>query len=311
MESSQTHQPVLLSEVVTLLAVVPDGIYVDGTYGRGGHSQAILDRLDQHGKLVVIDRDPEAVAAARQRFGGDARVVIKHGSFADIGAIVGEQGLQGRVNGVLLDLGVSSAQLDTAVRGFSFQLDGPLDMRMDPSAGQSAAQWLAHADQGDIAAVLFEYGEERHARRVARAIVNAREEAPIETTGRLAAIIAKAVPSRERGKDPATRSFQAIRIFINRELDALRGCLSQILEVLAPGGRLAVISFHSLEDRVVKRFIRDRARGDDLPPGLPVRDAERHPRMRPVTKPVYPGEAELARNPRARSAVLRVAEKLS
>lgn len=311
MEPSQTHQPVLLSEVVTLLAVVPDGTYVDGTYGRGGHSQAILDRLGQHGRLVVIDRDPEAVAAAGQRFGGDARVVIKHGSFADIGAIMEEQGLQGRVNGVLLDLGVSSAQLDTAGRGFSFQHDGPLDMRMDPSSGQSAAQWLAQADQRDIAAVLFEFGEERYGRRIARAIVNARDEAPIETTGRLAAIIAKAVPTRERGKDPATRSFQAIRIFINRELEALRGFLSQSLALLAPGGRLAVISFHSLEDRVVKRFIRDQARGDDLPPDLPVRDTDRHPRMRPVGKPVHPGEAEVARNPRARSAVLRVAEKLS
>jgi len=311
MEPSNTHQPVLLSEVVTLLAVVPDGVYVDGTFGRGGHSRAILDKLDQHGKLVVIDRDPEAVTAAGQRFGGDARVVIKHGSFADIGTIVREQGLQGRVNGVLLDLGMSSAQLDTAGRGFSFQHDGPLDMRMDPSTGPSAAQWLAQAAQQDIAAVLFEFGEERYGRRIARAIVQARQEAPIETTGRLAAIIAKAVPTREYGKDPATRSFQAIRIFINHELDALRGCLSQILDVLAPGGRVAVISFHSLEDRIVKRFIRSQSRGDELPPGLPVKEADRHPRMRPVGKPVYPGEAEITRNPRARSAVLRVAEKLA
>ncbi len=311
MEPPNTHQPVLLSEVVTLLAVVPDGVYVDGTFGRGGHSRAILDKLGHRGKLVVIDRDPEAVASAGQRFGEDARVVIKHGSFADIGEIVREQGLNGQVNGVLLDLGVSSAQLDTAGRGFSFQHDGPLDMRMDPSAGPSASEWLAQADQQDIATVLFEFGEERYSRRIARAIVQARQEAPIVTTGRLAAVIAKAVPSRERGKDPATRSFQAIRIYINRELDALRECLSQILDVLAPGGRLAVISFHSLEDRIVKRFIRTQARGDDLPPGLPVQDADRHPRMRPVGKPVYPGDAEIERNPRARSAVLRVAEKLS
>jgi 16S rRNA (cytosine1402-N4)-methyltransferase len=311
MVTSGTHQPVLLSEVVAVLAVVPDGVYVDGTFGRGGHSRAIVERLGQRGKLVAIDRDPEAVAAAGRCFGGDARVVIKHGSFADIGAIVRELGLQGQVNGVVLDLGVSSPQLDDPARGFSFQHDGPLDMRMDPGAGPSAAKWLATAGEKEIAAVMFEFGEERYGRRIARAIVRARDETPIETTGRLASVIAKAVPTRERSKDPATRSFQAIRIFINHELDDLRACLSQVPDLLAPGGRLAVISFHSLEDRIVKRFIRGQARGDDLPPGLPVPDVARHPRMRPVGKPTYPGDAEVRNNPRARSAVLRVAEKVS
>lgn len=311
MEPYDSHRPVLLGEAVDALAVSPGGIYVDATFGRGGHSEAILGDLGQNGKLVMIDRDREAVAVAGQRFGADPRVIIAQGSFAALHDIVRDSGYLGRVNGILLDLGISSAQLDDARRGFSFQHDGPLDMRMNQGRGPTAAQWLAAAPQEEIAAVLFEFGEERYARRIARAIVQARREAPVDTTRRLAAIIAKASPTRERGKDPATRSFQAIRIFINQELDALRTCLSHVLEVLAPGGRLAVISFHSLEDRIVKRFIRRQAKGDELPPGLPVRDVQRHPRLRVVGKPVHPSADEIARNPRARSAVLRVAEKLS
>lgn len=311
MEPSQSHRPVMLSEAVDALAVTPAGAYVDATFGRGGHSASILGKLGDSGRLVMIDRDPEAIAAARQRFGADPRVTIAQGSFAGIRGIVERAGLLGRVNGVLLDLGISSAQLDEPRRGFSFQSDGPLDMRLDQGAGPTAAQWLADASQQEIADVLFGFGEERYARRIARAIVAARAQAPIETTRQLAGIITKASPTRERGKDPATRSFQAIRIFINGELDALHQCLADVMDVLAPGGRLAVISFHSLEDRIVKRFIRRLAKGDDLPPDLPVRDVQLHPTLRPVGKAVRAGAAEVAANPRARSAVLRVAEKVS
>lgn len=309
-EDLAQHRPVLLEESLEALALRPDGVYVDGTFGRGGHSGAILARLGPGGRLLAFDKDPAAVAAAQGRYGGDRRFSIVRGSFAMLAETAQGQGLMGRVDGVLLDLGVSSPQLDDAARGFSFLRDGPLDMRMDPQAGPSAAQWLAAASEREIAEVLWRLGEERHARRIARALVAARREAPIETTGRLAELIAAAVPGREPHKHPATRSFQAIRIHVNRELEELEACLAQVPQVLAPGGRLAVISFHSLEDRIVKRFMRREAQGPELPRRLPVPAAQARPRLRVVGKARRPGEDELRENPRARSAVLRVAERL-
>ena len=309
--SSGEHRPVLLEEALTALNIRADGRYVDGTFGRGGHSGAILARLGPEGRLLALDKDPAAVAEGERRFGDDPRFVIRQTSFAEIGEVTRTLGWLGKVDGILLDLGVSSPQLDDAERGFSFRHDGPLDMRMDPTCGPSAAEWLAEASEQEIARVLKEYGEERFATRIARAIVQARSEAPIETTGRLAAIVAAAVPNREPGKDPATRSFQAIRIFINRELADLQAFLDQVLAVLAPGGRLAVISFHSLEDRLVKRFIREQEKGDRFPPDLPVTAAQLQPRLRAVGKPIRPSETEVRENPRARSAILRVAERLA
>ncbi len=308
--SGHAHRPVLLDEALEALQVRPAGRYVDGTFGRGGHSGEILKRLGGEGRLLVMDRDPAAIAAAEQRFAAERRITIRRGSFAMLRQEVAQLGWLGRVDGVLLDLGVSSPQLDDPLRGFSFRADGPLDMRMDPDTGESAAQWLARAEEGEIARVLKVFGEERYARRIARALIQARAEAPIRTTGRLAELIAAAVPSREPGKDPATRSFQAIRIHVNGELDALSACLPQLPDVLAPGGRLAIISFHSLEDRLVKRFIREQARGDAFPPDLPVTAAQLQPRLRTVGKARQPSAAETAQNPRARSAVLRVAERL-
>lgn len=309
-DEAYSHRPVMLSEAVDALAVAADGTYMDLTYGRGGHASAIMDRLGPGGRLIVMDRDPEACADAERRFGADRRVCIRRGSFAALGAVAAALGISGRVNGVLIDLGVSSAQLDDPRRGFSFRQDGPLDMRMDPEAGRSAADWLAEAPEADIARVLRDYGEERYARRIARAIVAERRERPIRTTLQLQAIVARANPAWEPGKDPATRSFQAIRIHVNGELQALAECLDSVLDVLAPGGRLAVISFHSLEDRLVKRFIRRHARGDEFPPGLPVPDSARRPRLRPLGAAVHPSEVEVDANPRARSAVLRAAERL-
>ena len=306
----QEHRPVMLEAALEGLAIQPDGLYADGTFGRGGHARAILERLDAEGRLLVMDKDPEAIAAAEGQFGDEPRVVIRRGSFASLGSVLRGLGWAGRLDGILLDLGVSSPQLDQPQRGFSFRDEGPLDMRMDPDAGRSAAQWLASASESEIANVLKEYGEERYARRIARAIVAARAEAPINTTRQLAAIVAAANPAWERHKDPATRSFQAIRIFINAELEDLKACLAEVIEALRPGGRLVVISFHSLEDRIVKRFIRDQSRGDQLPPDLPVTHVQLHARLRPVGKPCYASMSELDANPRARSAVLRVAERL-
>lgn len=306
------HKPVLLAEVLTALRIRADGIYLDGTFGRGGHAGAILAQLGPEGRLLATDKDPAAVAAAQQRFGADPRFQIVRGSFSMLGSLVAECGWTGRVDGILLDLGVSSPQLDQAERGFSFRAEGPLDMRMDPESGESVADWLAHADEADIARVLFEYGEERHARRIARAIVQRREsdQGPVRTTGELAELISRASPTRERHKDPATRSFQALRIFINRELEDLDAFLPQSVDMLAPGGRLAVISFHSLEDRRVKRFIRAEERGPEVPRNLPVAPVH-HPRLRSVGKSIRAGDAEVRANARARSAVLRVAERTS
>jgi 16S rRNA (cytosine1402-N4)-methyltransferase len=304
------HRPVLLAEALVALQVRPEGTYVDGTFGRGGHSRAILDRLGPGGRLLAMDRDPSAVAVGAGI--GNGRFTIERGSFATMGAMLEQHGVAGAVDGILLDLGVSSPQLDDPARGFSFLHDGPLDMRMDPDAGRPAADWLAEADAEEIAGVLWRLGEERYSRRIARAIVIARDETPLRTTGQLAALVAGAVPRREPGKHPATRTFQAIRIHVNGELDALGDGLEATVPALAPGGRIAVISFHSLEDRIVKRFFRDHSRPrDDLPPELPVRGVGRPAQLRLVGKPVRPGAAEIDANPRARSAVLRVAERLA
>lgn len=305
-----THQPVLLAEVLTGLSIKPDGIYVDGTFGRGGHAGAILAVLGPEGRLLAMDRDPEAIRSAEQQFGDDPRFEIVQGAFTMLSNMIAQRQLQGRVNGLLLDLGVSSPQLDDASRGFSFSEDGPLDMRMDPASGISAAKWLETASESEISRVLKTYGEERFARRIARAIVETRQESPLQTTRQLAGLVAAAVPVREKNKHPATRSFQAIRIFINSELDEIAAVLDQVIEVLAPQGRLAVISFHSLEDRIVKRFIRDEYRGEQAPLEFPLAGMDYVPRLKPVGKAIRASEAELNVNPRARSAVLRVAERL-
>jgi 16S rRNA (cytosine1402-N4)-methyltransferase len=305
------HKPVLLDEVLGGLAVKSDGRYCDATFGRGGHSAAILERLGPAGRLCAIDRDPEAIAAGRERFAAEGRLTLVRGSFGRLEERVRAAGLEGGLQGVLLDLGVSSPQLDEARRGFSFMQDGPLDMRMDNESGISAAQWLARAGEREIADVLFKLGEEKFSRRIARAIVAARGVAPLATTRQLAELVAGAVPTREPGKHPATRSFQAIRIHVNRELEEVEAALPQAVGLLAPGGRLCVISFHSLEDRMVKRFMRREAQGDPLYAELPHVPPHARPRLRLVGGAVMAGDAEVAANPRARSAVLRVAEKVA
>ena len=306
--TEREHEPVLCEEAVAALNIQADGIYVDATFGRGGHARAILKRLGAEGRLLALDRDPQAVDSAKRQFADEVRLTIVHGPFSMLGSAVAERGWHGRVNGILFDLGVSSPQLDDPARGFSFRYEGPLDMRMDTTRGESAADWLSRAEEREIADVLHELGEERFARRIARAIVRARAEAPILTTKQLAAVVASAVPTRERSKDPATRSFQAIRLHINRELDELRATLPQAMESLAPRGRLVVISFHSLEDRIVKQFMRAQQKGRELPPDLPVRHAEIQPRLNVIGKALRASADEVRRNPRARSAVLRVAE---
>ena len=302
------HAPVLLEAVVTALAVRADGTYVDATFGRGGHSRALLAGLGSGGRLVVVDRDPEAIEYARREFGSDPRVDIHHATFDRLLDLLGPA----RADGILLDLGVSSPQLDDPARGFSFLRDGPLDMRMDPGAGASAAEFIAYAGEREIGDVIAAYGEDRVARRIARAIKAAQLEAPITTTARLAAVVAAAVPARlhEPGRHPATRTFQALRIKVNRELELLEAALAASLEALAVGGRLAVISFHSLEDRPVKRFMRRLAEGDPVWRGMPNAPLDAQPRLALVGKATHPGESEIAANPRARSAVLRVAEKV-
>jgi 16S rRNA (cytosine1402-N4)-methyltransferase len=303
------HVPVLLEEALQALQVKDDGVYVDATYGRGGHAQKILEKIGERGRLLVFDRDPRACEDARRRFGADARVTIQPGPFSLLGRTIEKLGLTGKIDGMLFDLGVSSPQLDDPGRGFSFRADGPLDMRMDPTTGESAADWLNRAEENEIVRVLRDYGEERFARRIARAILRERSIEPITTTRRLAEIVARAVPVREKSKDPATRSFQAIRLHVNRELEELTAALPQTVPALAPGGRLAVISFHSLEDRLVKHFMRAEAKGRELPPGLPVRHDQFRARLKLIGKAIRAGAAETQRNPRARSAVLRVAER--
>lgn len=293
------------------LALDPCGLYIDATFGRGGHSRAILARLGAAGRLIALDRDPDAVAAARPLAALDPRFSIFQGRFGALGEVLAQAGRRGQANGILLDLGVSSPQLDTARRGFSFGSDGPLDMRMDPQSGESAAQWLARADQDAIVAVLRDLGEERFARRISRAILETRASGELLTTSQLADLVARAVPTREPGKHPATRTFQALRIQVNDELNELQRCLAQIPDLLATAGRLVVISFHSLEDRIVKRFIRQESRGPVFPKGVPVRATETHGCLRALGKPVRPSPEEVAANPRARSAIMRVAERLA
>ncbi len=310
MTTNFQHETVLLDEAVSALVTDADGSYVDGTFGRGGHSRKVLELLGSGGSLMGIDKDPRAIETAMQLCEEDSRFIIEQGSFAQLEQLVSREDSDPRIDGVLLDLGVSSPQLDDPERGFSFLNDGPLDMRMDPSRGVSAEQWLAHAKEEDIAWALKTYGEERFAKRISHAIVEARDEAPITRTAQLAKIVAEANPRWEKGKNPATRAFQGIRIYINAELADLESCLEQALEVLRPGGRLVVISFHSLEDRMVKRFIRKHVKGDELPPGLPVRDEELNKRLRAIGKAQKASAEEVARNPRSRSAVMRVAEKI-
>jgi 16S rRNA (cytosine1402-N4)-methyltransferase len=306
-----SHQTVLLEETVAGVLNDVAGIYVDGTFGRGGHSQLLLSRLDARARVIGVDKDPDAVAEGRRLEQSDARFTMVQGSFADLRELLIGIDITDPLSGVLLDLGVSSPQLDRPERGFSFLKDGALDMRMDPSRGESAQQWLARAEENEIARVLKEYGEERFAKRIARAIVAARNEAPLTGTLQLARVIAEANPAWEKGKHPATRAFQAIRIHINNELSDLERLLNDVLNLLAVGGRLAIISFHSLEDRIVKRFIRQQVRGDELPAYIPVQASELHVRMRAIGKAIQPGAEEVEVNPRARSAILRVAQKLA
>lgn len=312
MSENYKHTTVLLDEAVNGLNIRADGTYIDGTFGRGGHSRLILSRLGPEGRLVAIDRDPQAIAAAEEI--QDSRFSIVHGPFSALASYVETLGLTGRIDGVLLDLGVSSPQLDDPERGFSFMRDGPLDMRMDPTRGQSAAQWLQTAEADDIAWVLKTFGEERFAKRIARAIVERNSTEPMTRTRELAALIAAVSPIKERHKHPATRSFQAIRIYINSELDEIEQALNGALTVLAPQGRLSIISFHSLEDRIVKRFMRHHSRGPQVPAGIPLTEAQLRAQGGQTLKAMgkmMPPEDEVAENPRARSSVLRIAERLA
>lgn len=306
--SAGSHISVLLNEAVDALNVRPDGVYVDATFGRGGHSRAILEKLGPQGRLIALDRDLAAVEASQSI--ADSRFTLVHSGFSAIKKELEMLGVT-RVDGVLLDIGISSPQIDQAERGFSFRFDGPLDMRMDQSRGQTAAEFLAKASEQQLREVIKDYGEERFAKQIARAIVAARAGGNVlTTTGQLAKIVASAVFKTEPGQDPATRTFQALRIFINQELEELSLTLPQCVDVLAPGGRLVVISFHSLEDRIVKRYIRSQQDRDDLPSRFPVRASELPPpRMLAVGKPIRPSAREVKANPRSRSAVLRVAER--
>ena len=312
MTNSFRHITVLLDEAVEALAVRADGCYLDGTFGRGGHSRLILEHLGADGRLLGFDKDPLAIATGQALAAEDGRFVIVQRSFAELGDELQVRGLAGKVSGVLLDLGVSSPQLDDPERGFSFMHDGPLDMRMDPSRGVSAAEWIASASEEDIARAFKEYGEERFAKRMARAVVLRRAEQPFTRTADLAQVLTVANPAWEKGKNPATRAFQGLRIQINNELGDLERGLEAAMDALEIGGRLSVISFHSLEDRIVKQFMRRHVKGeaDNLPRDLPVRLAPFVPRLKLIGKPQYAGDAELKANPRSRSAVLRVAEKL-
>ncbi len=305
------HEPVLLEEVLVALAIREDGCYLDATFGRGGHTGAVLQRLGPGGRMLALDRDPVAIAAGRARFADEPRLQLVQRPFAQLQTAVAEADLGQGVDGVLFDLGVSSPQLDEAARGFSFMNDGPLDMRMDNTSGVTAAAWLAKVSERDLLRVISEYGEERFARRIAAALVQARTQQPITTTAQLAQLVSAAVPTREPGKHPATRTFQAIRIAVNAELEQIDAALQQVLEVLKPGGRLCVISFHSLEDQRVKRFMQQHSQDDPLFAGLPQVPPERRAKLMRIGKAIHPGDAEIRRNPRARSAILRVAERVA
>ncbi len=303
------HQSVLLEEALESLNIRPSGIYIDATFGRGGHSRAILQQLNEQGRLIAFDQDPEAVAFAKQQFADEPRLTIEHCNFNQVADVVEQYGLSGKIDGVLMDLGVSSPHLDDAERGFSFMRSGPLDMRMDTTQGETAGQWLARVKPADLINVLKKYGEEKFAKRIATAIVETRAIREITETGDLAEIISNAIPVKEKHKHPATRSFQAIRIYINQELQMLEQGLKGAVSVLAKGGRLSVISFHSLEDRIVKRFMRDISSRPKLPAGLPVMEADIEVPFRLVSKPIVAGAKELKANPRSRSARLRVLER--
>ncbi len=307
MSGGLAHTTVLLNEAVEALAIKPDGVYVDGTFGRGGHSAQMLERLGSNGRLIALDKDPAAVAIGKTW--RDARFHMVHRGFAKLAEVLSELGVT-KVDGILLDLGVSSPQLDDAARGFSFRFDAPLDMRMDTSSGMTAAQWLATVDENLLAEVIRDYGEERFAKQIARAVVAARTIEPIHTTRQLVELVGKAVRTREPGQNPATRTFQAIRIYLNGELEELARVLPECVTYMQTGGRLVVISFHSLEDRIVKHFMRDMAEGDKLPRNVPIRASEAlQGRLNLIGKAVRAGESELQANPRARSAVMRVAER--
>lgn len=308
MSSGGAHVTVLLDEAVDSLAIKQDGVYVDATFGRGGHSRRILSALGDSGRLVALDRDPQAIAAGAAM--ADRRFQLVHRAFGELAEAAVEAGLAS-VDGILFDVGVSSPQIDDGERGFSFRYDAPLDMRMDTTQGETAAEWLARAELREITEVIKNYGEERFAFQIAKKVVAARGEQPIVTTAQFAALVRETVRTREPGQDPATRSFQALRIHINQELRQLEVVLPQALELLKPGGRLVVISFHSLEDRIVKNFMRAQSTADSLPKGLPLRaDQLPQPKLRLIGKAIKPGAAEVAANPRARSAVMRVAEKV-
>ncbi len=309
--SKEAHKSVLFDESIDGLNIDPDGIYIDGTFGRGGHSAEILRHLSEKGRLYAFDKDPEAIAHGREKFKGDDRFTLVHSSFETLRQQADVWGITKKVNGILLDLGVSSPQLDDAERGFSFMRNGPLDMRMNSDQGLSAATWVAEESVENITKVLKEYGEERYAKRIAGAIVKARDEAPIETTHQLAEIIKVAHPAWEKHRHPATKSFQGIRIHINEELTDLSKCLDQMLDVMAPTGRMAIISFHSLEDRIVKRFFKKQAKGDDFPADLPVTVDQLNQKLKLIGKVVKPSKKEVDENVRARSARLRIAEILA
>ncbi|MGA7825828.1 MAG: 16S rRNA (cytosine(1402)-N(4))-methyltransferase RsmH [Steroidobacteraceae bacterium] len=304
------HVPVLAAEALAGLALEADGYYVDATFGRGGHTALILQALGREGGVLALDRDPQAIAAGRQRFADEVRLTLVHASFADLATLVPQHAHGRACRGVLFDLGVSSPQLDDSRRGFSFRADGPLDMRMDPTRGEPVSAWLARAGVDEIRAVITTFGEERFARRVAQAIVDTRREHPLTSTAQLAAVVSRAVRTREPGKHPATRTFQALRMYINDETGQLERGLAGALEVLGPGGRLAVISFHSLEDRAVKRFMQRESQLDPALARLPVVPPGALPRLQLIGRKTRPTEAELRKNPRARSALLRVAQRV-
>jgi 16S rRNA (cytosine1402-N4)-methyltransferase len=309
MTTLEDHIPVLKREALEALNVFSGGVYVDATYGRGGHARAIAERMGGQGRLIALDRDPRAVELGRQMFKDDERVQIIHGEFAHIGDLVRELANVEKVDGILMDLGVSSPQINQAERGFSFMREGDLDMRMDPSQGESAADWLARVEESDLVKVLFEFGEEKFARRIARAIILAREESKLETTLQLAALVEQSIPKKDKHKHPATRTFQAIRLYVNQELSQVSEALPQAVSLLNEGGRLAVISFHSLEDRIVKRFIRGLATPNLPPKSIPVSEDAYLTPLKAIGRAIKPSREEVRENPRSRSSVLRIAER--
>lgn len=309
MHNSKSHIPVLKQEVIAALNIKKQGVYLDATLGRAGHAGAICSLLGEQGRLIAIDRDPQAVKAGKEVFADDSRVKILHGRFADMDSLLQDAGLPDKLDGILLDLGVSSPQLDDAERGFSFMRDGELDMRMDTTQGMNAREWLAEVEETELANVIFRLGEERFSRRIARLIVETRAEQEITTTAQLAELVEQAMPRKEKHKHPATRTFQAIRLYINQELEQISETLPKAVQLLNTGGRLAVISFHSLEDRIVKRFIREQSKGRQLPRNIPIQFDDYQPPLKAIGKAIKPTAEELEYNPRARSAVLRVAER--